>query len=973
MTGRWRITAAVGVALMFCALTPWAASAQNVGIAGRVTDETGGVLPGVTVAASSPTLIEQVRSVVTDSQGLYAIVDLRPGVYTVTFTLSGFTTLVREGIELTGSFTANVNAELMIGSLEETITVSGESPAVDIRNVVQQEVLTDGVRELLPSARSVQTMAQVIPGVVSVGGARPSPQDVGGVTGERGNLMMHGSRRQDFTIQMDGTPLYNAFASGFAQSYTFNPAEAQEYVYELGKISAAHITGGVRANVIPKEGGNSFTAFGLWSYTNESLQTNNFDDEILASGLRTPNEIDAIWDYNVAAGGPFVRDKLWFYTSYRHWGARERVAGMFRMLDPAAFTFNPRLGAEGNADLSQPVSNEDRLQSISLRLTWNANQRNKFSVYGARQPREKIGSGASGTRSYEAAGYSPAPINHLLSIRWTSPITSSFLLEVGAASPASLIPVEPTLPGIVPDRVQVRDTGTGLRYRANLRYGRPKYTTPTVTAAASYVTGSHAAKFGVDFGWGYDDHALQFFNQGMSYTLRNDIPQRITVYNSPYNERQDFRSVGLYAQDQWTIDRLTVTGGIRFDYHTEWLPEQTSGPGPQVPLVVWPEIRGVPIWKDLSPRLGVAYDLFGDGRTALKGAINRYVVRDLTGFSRAINPLRSNLSANRTWDDANGDYIPQESELGPLSNRNFGTGFRSTSIDPAIQEGWGVRAHIWEASAGIEHELVPQVSINVGYTRRWYGNFEAIDNLLVAPENYDPFCVTPPSNTRMSDVGGSQICGLFDLDPAKRGQVDNLRTHAANYGTRRETYDGIDATADIRLPNGIRLSGGISSGTNHGARNSTEACFVIDSPEAMRFCDVSYPWLTSFKMFGTFPLPAGFDASAVFQTTPGSEILANYSINDSVVEGLGRNLTSRRRIPLIESGTRFGERLYQLDVRLSWSPNVRRSRFRFILDIANALNANPVLLQNNTYGGNWLNPTYILPGRIIKPTVQIDF
>ena len=148
---------------------------------------------------------------------------------------------------------------------------------------------------------------------------------------------------------------------------------------------------------------------------------------------------------------------------------------------------------------------------------------------------------------------------------------------------------------------------------------------------------------------------------------------------------------------------------------------------------------------------------------------------------------------------------------------------------------------------------------------------------------------------------------------------------------------------------------------------------MIDSPEAMRFCDVDYPWLTSFKMYGTFPLPAGFDASAVFQTSAGSEILANYSINDSVVDGLGRNLTSRRRIPLIEPGTHFGDRLYQLDIRLSWSPEVGRSRFRVILDIANALNANPVLRHNNTYGGNWLNPTYILPGRIIKPTVQIDF
>ena len=971
MVGIWRVKATIGVALMYCALTPGAAVAQNVGIAGRVTDATGGVLPGVTVVASSPALIEQMRSVVTDDQGLYTIVDLRPGVYTVTFTLPGFSTFVREGIELTGSFTVNVTAELAVGSLEETITVSGESPPVDIRNVVQQEVLTDAVRELLPTGRSVQIMAQVIPGIVSIGGARPSPQDVGGVTGERGNLIMHGSRREDFTIQMDGTPLYNAFASGFAQSYTFNPAEAQEYVYELGKISAAHITGGVRANVIPKEGGNSFTGFGLTSYTNESLQTNNFDDEILASGLRTPNEIEAVWDYNVAAGGPIQSDKLWFYTSYRFWGARERVAGMFRMLDPAAFTFNPRLGV--NTDFSQSVANEDRLHSISLRLTWNPTPRNKFSFYGARQPRVKNGSGASGTRSFEAAGRSPAPINHLLTARWSSPVSNNFLLEAGWAHPVSMIPVEPTLPGIVPDRVQVQDTGTGLRYRANLRYGRPRYATPTVTAAASYVTGSHAAKFGVDFGYGYDKHDYQFFNQGMSYRLTNDIPNRITVYNSPYNEEQSFRSVGLYAQDQWTVERLTVTGGIRFDYHTEWLPAQTSGPGPQVPFIAWPEIRGVPIWKDFSPRLGAAYDLFGNGKTAVKGTINRYVVRDLTGFSRSINPLRSNLSANRTWDDANGDLFPQEEELGPLSNNNFATGVSSTSIDPAIQEGWGVRPHNWEASASIEHELLPQVSINVGYTRRWYGNFVTTDNLAIVPEDYDPFCVTPPSNTLMPDVGGSQICGLFDLNPSALGPVDNLRTHAANFGNQRETYDGIDATADVRLPNGIYLSGGISSGTNHTTKNSKEACFVIDSPEALRFCDIGYPWLTSFKAFATVPLPAGFDASAVFQTNAGNEILATYSISDAVVDGLDRPLTSRRRIPIIEPGTRFGDRLYQLDVRLSWSPEVGRSRIRLILDIANALNANPVLLQNNTYGGNWLNPTYILPGRIIKPTVQIDF
>ena len=505
-------------------------------------------------------------------------------------------------------------------------------------------------------------------------------------------------------------------------------------------------------------------------------------------------------------------------------------------------------------------------------------------------------------------------------------------------------------------------------------YSRPKYATPTATGAVSYVTGAHAAKFGVEYGWGYDDHADERVNQGMSYTLRNGVPQSISVYVSPRHEFERLRSVGLYAQDQWKLRRWTINAGLRFDYNNEWIPVQTSGPGPFVGLQQWPEVRDVPNWKDVSPRLGVAYDLLGNGRTALKGTFSRYVVRDLTGFAKQSNPLLANLTATRQWTDANRDYIPQESELQPLSNSAFATAVTTTRNDPAITDGWFVRPYNWEASASLHHELLPQVSVSVAYTRRWYGNFTVSDNLSVAPADYDPYCITPPADPRMPGVGGSRICGFFDLNPAKRSVVpDNLLTAAANYGTQREMFDGIDVGVSARLRDRVHLSGGMTKGTSMGISNSRKACFVIDSPQPLRFCDVSYPWLTAFKMFGTFGLPAGFDAAATFQTSPGSEILANFAVTNAIVEGLGRPLTFTSTVPLIQPGTIFGDRLYQLDVRVARNLRVRMFKMRAILDVANALNANTVLLQNNAYGPNWLQPTYILPGRVIKPTVEIAF
>lgn len=261
---------ALGGFFLCLVLAPSAAMSQTTGFGGTVTDATGQVVPGVVVEASSPTPITGVRTATTDGQGRYRIVDLRPGAYSVKFSLQGFATVLHEGLQLTGTFMATVNAELKLSAGAETITVSGQASTVDIHNVVQQTAMSDELREALPTARNVHNMAQLLPGTVMTSGtARPSAQDVGGLSGDRGVVMIHGSRSQDFMLLIDGSMLNYGAAGSQAQS--FNPAEGQEYVYQTSGLSAESQVGGVRANVIPKEGGNGFSAFFLSSFMRTAI------------------------------------------------------------------------------------------------------------------------------------------------------------------------------------------------------------------------------------------------------------------------------------------------------------------------------------------------------------------------------------------------------------------------------------------------------------------------------------------------------------------------------------------------------------------------------------------------------------------------------------------------------------------------------------------------------------------------------
>src|SRR5665213_4437092 len=370
-----RASVRVILAAFVLVATPSLVFAQ-VAITGLVKDSSGALLPGVTVDASSPALIEKVRSAITDGGGQYHIENLRPGPYTLTFSLAGFSTVKREGIELAGSFTATVNVDMKIGAVAETIVVTGETPVVDVVNAKQQETVTGETLEAIPSARLYHSIATLVPRV-SVSGT----QDVGGLAGPvTVTFNMRGGPGNEGRLTLDGLSL-GASLNGTGVSYTVaDVPNAQEIVFTTAGGLGELEVGGPAMNLVPKQGGNTFSGSFFGNWANSALQTSNYTDAIRAAGLSAPNLMQKIWDTSGAVGGPISKDKLWFFATTRYQGNRKLVAGMFDNLNAGnvnAWTYVPNTASQAQDD--------GTWKSFNARLTWQASPRNKFTFYEDQQ------------------------------------------------------------------------------------------------------------------------------------------------------------------------------------------------------------------------------------------------------------------------------------------------------------------------------------------------------------------------------------------------------------------------------------------------------------------------------------------------------------------------------------------------------------------------------------------------------------
>jgi hypothetical protein len=963
--------------------------AQFGAVAGVVRDDTGAVLPGVTVEAASPALIEKTRTAVSDTAGEYKVEQLRPGVYTVTFTLQSFSTVRREGIAISAGFTAPVNASLKVGSVAETITVTGEAPVVDVQSSSQQMTLPKEALDALPTARSFATLGTTLPGVTA------DQRDVGGTQGERGNILSaHGGNGFDMTIQVDGVPMGTIGASGGGAWSTFslNDAAAQEISFETAAISAETSSGGVRVNVIPREGGNTFSGAVFGNFANQGMSENNFTAALQARGAQAPAGFDTLRDESAAVGGPIRRDRVWFFVAHRY-RENDIIGTAFFAKDPLAYVFTP--------DLSRPLHSGGWDLDDQVRVTAQLTPRNKVSGYFDKVNKCNCPTVlASAPLTGESATSLTYPNVYIASVSWQAPITSKLLWDAAFSHNRQNDLWTPLAPGITataPLSALELSTFTFLRapypgnpfgFPGSVFAGGENSEQNYLRAGLAYVTGSHAAKIGFALHTGARADPTNEYSNDTQLELFNGVPTAINLTTAPYTELTNLNAdLGIYAQDKWTLRRLTMTGGVRFDYLNMGIPAESAPASQWVGARSFPALPDVPNWKDISPRLGVAYDLFGNGKTALKASVSRYVTGQVYAFPSTVNPFVTSVNdATRSWNDANHDFIPQGNPLNPLPNGeflgtinpNFGQSIITTRYDPSVSQGWGKRPYNWEYTTSLQEQLLPRVSLDAGYYRRIYGNQTVTDNLNLTPADYDPFCITAPTDPRLGSVSGSQVCGLYDIKPAYAGVATNsIITFANNFpGQTSQIYNGVDITVNARPTGRLFLQAGVSTG-----RTVTDNCALVNNPMSLRFCSVTPPFLGNYRVSGGYTFPWQLQVSGVFQSLPPDPVtsIANYTVTNAAAgPSLGRPIAtpgSVITVPLLDPSTyaAFGNRVNQLDLRVTKGVRVGRYRVDIMADFYNAFNVAPVQTYNATYGPAWLAPTAFLQSGFLKLGGRLTF
>jgi hypothetical protein len=497
----------------------------------------------------------------------------------------------------------------------------------------------------------------------------------------------------------------------------------------------------------------------------------------------------------------------------------------------------------------------------------------------------------------------------------------------------------------------------------------------------------------------------------------------MTLFADRNSDAHMDHDLAFYTQDSWTMRRLTLNLGLRFDWIAQSLGAVDHPANALFPAYSSPALDRTPNWKDLSPRIGAAYDLFGDGRTAIKGGINRYVAGASTGIATLYGPT-ANFSTTRNWTDANTNFYPDcdlknpaSQDLragggdlcGPYNNPSVATFTDNTTVaDPDFTSGWFKRGYNWRATASIEQQILNRFAVSATYARTIYGNFTVTDNLNLTPGDFDPYCITVPVDSRLPR-SGQQLCGLYD----QRTNVatSNLVTFADNYVDRyafaglaqsrqTEHFNGFDLALAARLPRGT-VNGGWSVGNtiqntaisaNGGlVNNASSNCFIVDNPEQLTSevspCDVSTPYQHRFRLNGSYDLPwYGLLVAGVYQDLPGPLIVANRvytsaEINAQATGALGRPLrNATRTIDILEPFSMFGDRLRQLDLRVGKLFRVTGGRFQFNVDLYNVLNGSTPTFIRNTYTAPgtvtttpWLQPTQVQDGRFWKFSLQYDF
>src|SRR4051812_4497788 len=1091
-------------ALAAVVLAPIAAYAQ-ASVTGVVKDSSGAVLPGVTVEVASPALIEKTRATVTDGSGLYQIISLPPGTYSVTFTLTGFSTVRREGVELTGSFVASINADMKVGAVAETITVTGETPLVDVQSAAVQRTVTKEVVDAIPTGRLGINLAALQPGIIlgaggSVGGANANSlgsQDVGGTAGDTfTDLAIHGGKPAEQRQTIGGVSAATTIRFGESLSSSPSFTAMQEMTVNTAGADASMAGGGVQINYVPRDGGNTFRGLLFVTGANGAMQGTNYTSGTRdASGACTPQEslycrglitqpgaLKQVYDFNPGFGGPIIRNRVWFFGTARWTKAENYVPNEYpnrnfivgqtspTLLNTTTMLYSP----DTSKPLGTTLGGGGYFWEQTIRLSWQANQKNKFGFYYNNKKREYTnGANNLGLESLATTYFSPFADRMA---QWSAPMTNHLLFDAafwhhqetwGNRRAASSL-VAPLAVGVtdnspqtfVPGYVQLIQTYHGRVGATDTPSHNPNY---RGNFNVTYVTGTHQFKTGFDLNGAtreattesivpYSYVVSTLANNGVgagipvpvSLSLRSDgctDPLRRQVNGTIVGGDTSVRpgcptptlgspnkvtsEGGTFVQDRWTMGRLTASAGLRFDWFFSENPQFHLGPSLLTPNRNYdvPKFQTTR-YKDWTPKVAAAYDLFGNGRTALKVNVGKYVLGQALLFGLSSQPgYNLQLTSSRGWVDNNQNFIPDCDLTNPRAQGPTATGvdnqidtclapagvnanFYDTTLRPNLavmddaRYGWGKRPYSWELAVAAQHELGHGIAVNGGIFRRWFGNFLVTDNTSATADNFTPYSITPglipPSpataggETLPSDINTT---GFYNLNPGVA--VNNLQGLSKTMFPGSNVYDHwawFDLGVAARLPYGVILQGGTSTG-----HQTTDFCDVQDPAKAgknaliemlgassLNSCHMEQNWLTQIKFLGSFTVPKiDVQLGASFQSIPGIEYAASYAAANSDLArpvdqgGLGRLpsggvASGTTTVNLVQPGTFYGPRLNQVDARIGKIIRAGRTRSVISLDLFNLLNNDTISSASATYS-TWLAPQAVVAPRLMKVSLTLDF